>query len=299
MSEPTPEVDSAPPPVVTGTPYEVARGVYVIPDGRVPLVPNIGLILGEERVLVVDTGMGPESGRRVRAVADQLRGARDLVLTITHFHPEHGFGASVFGDATIVYNAAQRDEFHGKAPGYLEMFRTFGDNVAAALEGVELIGPTQVYDGDAYPLDLGERLVELRTWGRAHTLSDQVVFLPEERILFTGDLVEESCFAIVPYFPPDNTDVDGGRWIAVLEQLEALDPRIVVPGHGGIGGVSIIRDAREYLTALRSETRRLKADGATVEAAVEELDARMRSFHPDWLQPEWIGFGVRHFYDAG
>jgi glyoxylase-like metal-dependent hydrolase (beta-lactamase superfamily II) len=297
VTEPVPEVDS-PPPVVCGTPHEIARGVYVIPDGRVPLVPNIGLVLGEERALVVDTGMGPESGRRVRAAADELAGTRDLVLTITHFHPEHGFGASAFGDATIVYNAAQRDEFRAKAGGYLEMFRTFGDDVAAALEGVELIEPTQVYDGDAHSLELGGRSVELRTWGRAHTLADQVVFLPEERILFTGDLVEESCFAIVPYFPPDDTDVDGELWIAVLKQLEALEPRIVVPGHGGIGDVSVVREAREYLTSLRDETRRLKAGGATVEAAVEGLDARMRSLHPDWLQPEWIGFGVRHFYDA-
>jgi glyoxylase-like metal-dependent hydrolase (beta-lactamase superfamily II) len=249
-------------------------------------------------MLVVDTGMGPTSGRHVRAAADALAGARELALTITHFHPEHGFGASAFADTRIVYNAAQRDEFRAKAPGYLEMFRTFGDDVSAVLEGVELVDPTEVYEGDAHSLDLGGRTVELRTWGQAHTLADQVVFLPEERILFTGDLVEERCFAIVPYFPPDDTDVDGERWIAVLGELEALDPRIVVPGHGGVGGVSVIRAAREYLTTLRDETRRLKVDGTTVEAAVEELDARMRSLHPDWLQPEWIGFGVRHFYDA-
>lgn len=286
------------PPLVTGSPQEVAPGVYVIPDGRVPLVPNIGLILGTERALVVDTGMGPESGRHVRAAADTLVGQRDLVLTVTHFHPEHGFGASAFAGTTIVYNAPQRDEFRAKASGYLEMFRTFGPEVAAALEGVELVDPTEVYDGDVHSLDLGGRTVELRTWGQAHTLADQIVFLPEERILFAGDLVEESCFAIVPYFPPDDTDVDGDKWIAVLEQLEALDPDIVVPGHGGVGGVSVIRDAHEYLTTLRDETRRLKADGMTAEGAVEKIDAQMRALHPDWLQPEWIGFGVRHFYDA-
>lgn len=296
VTEPVPDVES-PQPVVSGTPYEIARGVYVIPDGRVPLVPNIGLVVGEERALVVDTGMGPESGRRVRAAADRLAAGRDLVLTVTHFHPEHGFGASAFGDTSIFYNATQRDEFQAKARGYLEMFRTFGDDVASALDGVELIEPTQTYHGELHSLDLGRRRVELRTWGQAHTLADQVVFLPEERILFTGDLVEEGCFAIVPYFPPDDTDVDGERWIAVLETLEALDPHTVVPGHGAVGGVSLIRDAREYLMALRDETRRLKADGIAVEAAVEELDARMRTLHPDWLQPEWIGFGVRHFFD--
>jgi glyoxylase-like metal-dependent hydrolase (beta-lactamase superfamily II) len=295
-TEATPE---PPPPVVNGTPTKIADGVYVVPDGRVPLVPNVGIVLGEERALVVDTAMGPANGARIRAFADKLAGDRELVLTITHFHPEHGFGAQAFRDATIVYNSAQRDEFREKGAGYLELFRTFGESVAHELEGVELVEPDDVYDGDMHELDLGGRRVELRTWGRAHTRSDQVVFLPDERILFTGDLVEERCFAIFPYFPPDDVDVDGEKWIAVLEHLEALDPEIVVPGHGDPGGVSVITDAREYITQLRDETRRLKAEGVTVDAAVEQLDASMRALHPDWVQEEWIGFGVRHFFAQG
>src|SRR2546430_698126 len=84
------------------------------------------------------------------------------------------------------------------------------------------VEPDDVYDGAVHELDLGGRRVELRTWGLAHTRGDQVVFLPEERVLFTGDLVEERCFAIFPYFPPDDVDVDGERWISVLERMEAL-----------------------------------------------------------------------------
>ena len=72
---------------------EIASGVFVIPDRRVPLVPNIGIVLGEEAALVVDTGMGPANGQRVLDAARRVAGARKLILTITHFHPEHGFGA--------------------------------------------------------------------------------------------------------------------------------------------------------------------------------------------------------------
>lgn len=298
MSESAP-VAEPPPPIVHGTPQELAPGVWVVPDDHVPLVPNIGIILGDRKALVVDTGIGLENGRRVRKIADTLAGERELVLTITHFHPEHGFGAQAFADVTVVYNRAQRDEFRAKAGAYLEMFRSFGQGVAAALEGVELVDPTDVYDGDLSTLDLGGRIVELRTWGQAHTLGDQVVFLPEERILFTGDLSEERCFAIVPYFPPDDTDVDGDKWVAVLDRLEAMSPEVVVPGHGSVGGVTVIRETREYLTALRDEVRRQRAAGVPVDSVVEQLDTRMRSLHSDWLQPEWIGFGVRHFYDAG
>jgi glyoxylase-like metal-dependent hydrolase (beta-lactamase superfamily II) len=125
-----------------------------------------------------------------------------------------------------------------------------------------------------------------------------VVIVPDGRVLFAGDLVEEKCFPIFPYFPPDDADVDGDKWIAVLERLEELRPAVVVPGHGDVGGASIVAVQRDYMTTLRDETRALRSEGSTVDAAAELLDARMRELHPDWLQPEWIGFGVRQFYAA-
>jgi glyoxylase-like metal-dependent hydrolase (beta-lactamase superfamily II) len=287
-----------PAPIVTNAPNEVADGVFVIPDGRVPLVPNIGIVLGERGALVVDTGMGPRNGAVVRSHAEQLAGGRPLTLTLTHFHPEHGYGAQAFRDvATIVYNRAQRDELRQKGEPYLEMFRTFGDDVAQQLEGVELVEPDSVYD-DELELDLGGRTVRLKTWGLAHTQSDQVVFLPAERVLFTGDLVESRCFAIFPWFPPDDTDVDGDRWIAVLRELERLEPALVVPGHGELGDVGVITTAREYLEQLRAETRALADSGASEDETAEELDRSFRALHPDWDQPEWIAFGARCFHAA-
>src|SRR6204780_472611 len=126
---------------------EIAAGVYVIGDRRVPLVPNIGIILGRDAALIVDTGMGPENGEIVLAAAKRLAGRRPLILTLTHFHPEHGFGAQAFkGVAKIHYNGAQRDELREKGEAYLGMFKTFGPGVAAALEGTLLVEPDEVYD---------------------------------------------------------------------------------------------------------------------------------------------------------
>jgi hypothetical protein len=71
---------------------------------------------------------------------------------------------------------------------------------------------------------------------------------------------------------------------------------VVVPGHGGVGGVEVVREARLYIAQLRDEALRLRADGVAVDTAVEQLDASFRALHPDWVQPEWIAFGVRHFY---
>jgi glyoxylase-like metal-dependent hydrolase (beta-lactamase superfamily II) len=287
-----------PPPVVEKDPREVADGVYVIPDGRVPLVPNVGIVVGDRAALVIDTGMGPRNGATVRSHADRLAAGRQMFLTLTHFHPEHGYGAQAFaGDAVTVYNRAQLDELRAKGAGYVELFKTFGAPVAAELEGVELVEPEIVYDGTA-ELELGGSRALLRDWGRAHTLGDQTVFLPEQRVLFTGDLVEERCFAIFPWFPPDDVDVDGHRWIEVLEELERLDPAIVVPGHGNVGGPELIATAREYLELLRDETARLADEGATEDDLAAELDRSLRALHPDWAQPEWIAFGARCFYTA-
>jgi glyoxylase-like metal-dependent hydrolase (beta-lactamase superfamily II) len=291
-------VAEPPAPVVANEPTEIADGVYVIPDGRVPLVPNVGIVVGDRSVLVVDPGMGPRNGAAVRSHAEELANGKPLLVTATHFHPEHGYGLQSFRPgASVVYNREQLDELHEKGNAYLEMFRTFGDSVAEQLEGVELVEPDIVYDGSA-ELDLGGRRARLLTWGLAHTRGDQVVFLPEQRILFTGDLVESRCFAIFPYFPPDDADVDGDRWIAVLEELERLEPKIVVPGHGEVGDVSVITTAREYITQLRDETRQLAAEGLGVEEILERLDREFRDRHPDWVQEEWIAFGVRCFHAA-
>ena len=193
--------------------------------------------------------------------ARRLANGKPLILTCTHFHPEHAYGAQVFAPlSTIVYNRSQLDELHEKAYPYADLFRTFGETVAAELEGFEMVEPDIVYDGEA-DIDLGGRIVQLRTYGETHTKGDSWVFLPEERILFTGDLVENKGFAIFPYFPPDDTDVNGDRWIVALEMMERLDPAIVVPGHGDVGDVGVVTAAREYLVQLRDETRRLAAEG--------------------------------------
>jgi glyoxylase-like metal-dependent hydrolase (beta-lactamase superfamily II) len=291
---------TAPPPapLVENEPVEIADGVHVIPDGRVPLVPNIGIVRGARGALVVDTGMGPRNGAAVRRRAEELAGRLPLFLTLTHFHPEHGYGAQAFVDGTVaIYNREQLAELRQKGRGYLELFRTSGEPVAEQLEGVELVEPQLVYDGAA-DLDLGGRTAQLRTWGLAHTRGDQIVYLPDQRVLFTGDLVEERCFAIFPWFPPDDVDVDGDKWIAVLEQLEKLNPEIVVPGHGDVGDSGTITAAREYLELLRAETRRLADAGRSEDETAAELDRSLRELHPDWAQPEWIDFGARCFYAA-
>jgi glyoxylase-like metal-dependent hydrolase (beta-lactamase superfamily II) len=292
-------MNETPPPPPTVEPdglTEVADGVWVIPDRRVPLVPNVGLVLGDDAALVIDPGLGAANGARVLHVARDRAGGRRLLLTLTHFHPEHGFGAQAFaGEAELVLNEAQAGELSAKGPEYLEMFRTFGPAVEAALVDVELAEPDRTY-ASSTRLDLGGRFVRLREVGPAHTLGDQVAHVEDADVIFAGDLVEEGCYPIFPYFPPGDADVDGSAWIRVLAELEALAPRVVVPGHGAVGDTGAIATQRAFMEEMRARAFAAADAGRSADEAVAEHDETLQALHPDWVQPEWVGFGIRAFH---
>lgn len=291
------DINAPPPPTVDPSALtEVAKDAFVIGDRRVPLVPNIGIVLGGEAALVIDTGMGPANGEKVFETAKRLAGGRRLILTLTHFHPEHGFGAQAFkGRAHILYNAAQRDELKAKGEAYLGMFRTFGPGVAAALEGTEIVTPDEVYDGPSKTIDLGGRSVELSTYGLAHTRGDQVIRVPDAKVVFTGDLAEERIFPIFPWFPPDDADLDADNWAKVLAMLEAAKPAVVVPGHGSVGGPEILAAVRGYMLDLGARVAERRKVGEDADSIVATLAPVVRAEHPDWDSPEWIDFAIRYF----
>jgi glyoxylase-like metal-dependent hydrolase (beta-lactamase superfamily II) len=280
------------PAVRVGGAREIAPDLLVIPNDRVDLVPNIGVVGGTDAVLVVDTGIGTANAAEVLAFATEVAEGRRLYLTTTHFHPEHAFGAQVFaGEATYLVNRGQADDLKVKGPGYLEMFRGLGEVVARRLEGVQVPTPDVVHDG-AYDLDLGGRTVRLRPTGRGHTKGDQVVEVPDAGVLFTGDLAETGQFAIFPYFPPHDTDVSGVGWLAILDRLAADEPRVVVPGHGEVGGGAVLTDVRDYLRELRDETWRRRDSAMSREDVVTEVRALLLERHPEWAGREWIEPGV-------
>ncbi|MEV7043314.1 MBL fold metallo-hydrolase [Amycolatopsis sp. NPDC051061] len=271
---------------------ELAPDLLVIPNDRVDLVPNIGVIGGTDAVLVVDTGLGTANASEVLAFAASVANGRRLYLTTTHFHPEHAYGAQVFaGAATYLVNRAQADDLATKGAGYLEMFRGLDPVVAARLADVRVPAPDEVYDGSR-ELDLGGRIVRLRPTGRGHTVGDQVVEVPDAGVLFTGDLAETGQFAILPWFPPHDTDVTGVGWLSVLDRLAAREPRVVVPGHGEVGGVPVLNDVRDYLRELRDETWRRRDAGLGVREIAAEVRSLLVERHPGWAGQEWIEPGV-------
>ncbi len=277
--------------VHTDTETEIAPGVFVFPDGRINLVPNVGIVLGDDAALVVDTGMGPANGDAVLEATRRLAGSRRLLLTVTHFHPEHGYGAARFTDAArIVYNERQAAELAESGPEFIEMFKTFGDEVAAALEGVELVQPHETYSGET-SLDLGGRTVTLREEGGAHTAGDEIVLVEDAKVLFAGDLVENRFFPIV-----FGDVADGPAWIDTLERLGRIGAEIVVPGHGEVGGPELIEAFRDYLIDVRDAVAERAGRGEDVEQVAAELGPEVRERYADWGNPEWIDFAIRNFH---
>lgn len=239
-------------------PAEMAPGVLIVPDKRIFLVPNVGIVVGRDAVLVIDCGFGLESAQNVLTLARRLAPARRIVLTVTHAHPEHGFGAQVFKpDVRIVYNREQRDYFARAGATLLDGFRagsTLRPGHKQVLDGIVLTPPDDTYDGGRATLDLGGRSVELRAVGTAHSPGDQIVYLPEERIIFSGDLIEERMFPIVPLYPPMITaaDMDLARWEAALTEIVQLQPRLIVPGHGNFGGMEVAMNMLDYFEQVRA-----------------------------------------------
>jgi len=286
------QVQTVPPPLIPEVPpQQIAERVWVPGDERINLVPNIGVVVGDDAALVVDTGMGRRNGERLLERVRELSD-KPLLLTLTHFHPEHGWGAQAFkGVATIVYNRAQREELEEKFGPFVELFSSFGPEIAELLADVRLVRPDVVYSGGDAELDLGGVTVQLNYHGPAHTRGDQIVLLPGERVLFAGDLVENRFFPILP-----DDDAHGSEWIALLERMEALEVTTVVPGHGEVGDAALIGDVREYLEYVRRRVNEAVASDTSLDDAKLQLEPEIRSQYATWDNEIWIGFAIESFY---
>jgi glyoxylase-like metal-dependent hydrolase (beta-lactamase superfamily II) len=289
-------LDVRPPTVDTSDPIEVADGVWIIRDHRIWLVPNIGIIVGRDAALVIDTGLGPANGAHVLALAHKLAGSKKLYLTVTHFHPEHGYGAQVFEkQTTIVYNSAQRDELQEKGVRYIELFKQTQSKAAVmALEDTRIVMPHFVYDGQMAELDLGGRKVEFHNVGLAHTRGDQVVVLPKEQILFAGDLIEERMFPIFPYFPPLDAELDGARWSSALGDFKRFSPKLIIPGHGDPGSLTIASNLKSQMDQVQQAVAALHAAGFTADQMIAQCKPKIINAFPDWQHPELLDLQTRY-----
>jgi glyoxylase-like metal-dependent hydrolase (beta-lactamase superfamily II) len=283
---------SQPPPLVQeNKTIKVSEHVYVIPDGRVNLVPNIGIIVGTRASLIVDAGMGPRNGQTVVRELAKVSKNTELYFTTTHFHPEHMTGGQALPANTIVIRPeVQQEEVDRKQPEFIHNFSRRTPEMKALLQDVKPRPPDIVFDREA-KLDLGGVTVRLLWFGPAHTRGDNFIFVEEDGVLFTGDAVINRFFPIFP-----DADASGKNWLTILDQLDELHPRTIVPGHGEVGDPTLIGTERTYLKAVQSRVAELKAQGKSVEESEKLLSVEFRGKYPDWDNPGWVGDAVKRFY---
>jgi glyoxylase-like metal-dependent hydrolase (beta-lactamase superfamily II) len=253
---------SAPPPMIKrDAAIKVSDHVHVILDDNVGFVPNVGLVVGDRATLIVDTGMGPDNGAIVLEEARKLSDNTEFYLTATHFHPEHDLGATAFpADAKMIRWREQQAETDENGAQTIERFSSFSPAVATLLSNASYRKPDTVFD-DELTLDLGGVRVRLSGVGPNHTRGDTVMYVEEDRVLLTGDVV-------MPVFPAASAQSASiEKWLASIAKFESFAPRVVVPAHGRLIDAGTLAHYREYLTAVQTRTRAAKRQGQSVAAA--------------------------------
>jgi len=246
---------------------QVSPHVHVIPDNSVPLVPNVGFIVGDRAALVIDTGLGPRNGAAVYEVAKKLAPTQALYLVTTHVHPEHDLGAQAFPDTTLIRSADQVKEIADTGLQLAKVFANRSPINAELLKDADFRKADITFERE-HDLDLGGVQVKLMAMGPNHTVGDTIVWVGSERVLFAGDLAMRN----QPAFASPRSNLS--HWLASLDRLEALKPAIIVPSHGPTGdGSGFIAGYRAYLTEVRDRTSAEKRAGRNVDQAVEAVSA--------------------------
>jgi glyoxylase-like metal-dependent hydrolase (beta-lactamase superfamily II) len=269
----------------TSTRPSVARGFVEVADrvfvARYPQWDvNVGLVLGRDGAVVIDTRASDVQGRH--ALDDVRRLGRDITVTHvvnTHVHFDHTFGNAAFETATVHAhdNVGRTLEAHAERikallradPGPAPEFGYTAQDAADVL-GTLVRGPDRTFGSHA-TIDLGDRCVTMTYAGRGHTDGDVAVVVPDTDAVFLGDLVEESAH---PSFGGDCWPFD---WADTLtSHLYQTSARtVVIPGHGRPVDAAFVEAQRDDIATVASVIRARRLAGQPLEAALREPDERL------------------------
>jgi glyoxylase-like metal-dependent hydrolase (beta-lactamase superfamily II) len=215
----------------------------------------------------------------------------------THSNGDHCWGNQLFPQAELIGHRLCAAGFAKESPAMLQALRAAADGEDPALaslgrkladwdfSGVELRPPTRLIE-DRLILDLDGVTAELLYVGPAHTAGDVIVHLPNERIVFTGDVLFRRC-------TPIGWEGTYDKWIAALDAIVALGPEVIVPGHGPLCGVEGPTEMKAYLNYVRSESQRFFAQGLTALEAAKRIDLGP---YAGWTEPARVVFNVERAY---
>ena len=269
---------------------EVAPGNHVLVGSRNEAsrqnrgeVGNLGFIVGDEAVLVVNAGTSYAHGRQLLAqVAGEAPGRRMTMLVLTQPVPEFVLGAAAFADLrvpVVAHEAAARLLAQRCEQCLENLHALLGDE---AMTGTRVVAPDRSISGDTL-IDLGRREVELIVPGWNSAPGDLMVFDRRARVLFSGTVVTERRI-------PEVRDARIEAWRETLARIAALSPRIIVPGHGAPGDKRLLDALDGYLVALeRFVVGRLNG-GASLQETINAAETDV-AFLP---YRDWAGYPAIH-----
>ena len=253
----------------------VAEGVYAhVGDlgGRTSanqgLNANIGLVLTLGGAVLIDSGATTRSARRIHEAVRQVT-AQPVKWVINTGGQDHrwlGNGYFKAQGAQLIAHAQAEADMRNRGNDHVEALRAaLGDGV----DGTAPTLPDRWIAGADERLDLGGVTFEFRHRGGAHTPGDMLVWLPQSRVLFSGDVVYVD--RLLGVIPVSQTK----PWLATFAEIERLAPARIVPGHGRVTDLATAQaDTRDYLVALRTHMKKAVDDGQDISAAAKAFDAR-------------------------
>lgn len=250
-----------------GAVRQLAPGVFMrLGDKDIRQPANTGWVEFRDFVVVIEAN----TPWGMRAILPEIRKTTKKPIRYvfdTHYHWDHTQGNSVMVDegVTVVCSQDCAAELGTKGKGeWDQMSKRTGEY---SLAPYRLEQPSLVF-GEFMAIDDGERRLELRRVGPAHTIGDAVAFLPKERILFTGDLCVNWRFGN----NVGDRDADHPHWVHVLNELAAWNVKTVVPGHGDLGTTDTLRAQSAFLDDLWKQVTAGKKQGKSVDQLIEDVD---------------------------
>jgi cyclase len=254
---------------------EVADNVFVYMSGK--LGPNAVFVVGAESILLFDTLMTPIMAEELHRAIRHVSAKPIAVVVYSHYHGDHVLGGERFAPPAVTVAHENTRRFLDQigmdfVPVYASWRRTAED--AAAVRQVRRIVPPAVTFRDALTLYVDEVRVELQHLGPGHSPSDVIAVLPDKEVLATGDLLIWQSVSGV-------RDARTAGWIQRMDELYALAPRIIVPGHGQWTEEKwIIAEARDFMAHVWEACQQGHAAGRAVEDVLRTLDVSAWShFH--------------------
>lgn len=250
---------------------EVAQGNYLHKGIHVSLddinhddIANIGFIVGDKCIAVIDTGGSIDIGLQLLKKIKSISEKPICYVINTHVHFDHMLGnkAFVLENPEFVGHQRLAAEVERNREFFLEQFKNdLGPNPVPS----SIVGPSILID-KSRQLDLGDRILTLMPFPVSHSHSDLIIIDNKTNTLWAGDLIFRE------RIPSLTGSLIG--WVKVMEDLPRLEVTLVIPGHGNVAeSMSIaIKQQREYLQRLLDETRQAIEDGQFVNEAAENID---------------------------